>query len=171
MAAIAPVRALLQAAVAMLVLLPAWAQAQVGGNLAAGPPLDLFVEISTGRNGEPVLSETEFKLVTGEYYRFNINCPDVVDDLSGWRVEVADLLSNSHLRLVSVGDIEIHLQGLTFRAIECDEPGSARFSFVPIRPGTYDLRVGNVPLAVGLAIGQAGAQSPGKHALGRFIVE
>jgi hypothetical protein len=154
-----------------LVLLPASSHAQVGGNLAAGPPVDIFVEISTGPNGEPVLSLNEFRLLTGEYYRFNIACLDVTDDLTGWRVELTDLLSNSHLRVLSVGDIEIHLQGLTFRAIECDEIGSARFSFVPIRPGTYDLHVGNVPLAVGRPAGAAGVQATGKHVLGRFIVE
>jgi hypothetical protein len=173
MGGIATMKALLQATVAAwgLALLPALAYAQVGGNLAAGPPVDIFVEISTGPNGEPVLSRKEFKLITGEYYRFNIHCPDVTDDLVGWRVEVTDLLSNSHLRVVSVGDIEIHLQGLTFRAIECDEIGSARFSFVPIRPGTYDLYVGNVPLALGRPIGAAGVRARGKQVLGRFIVE
>jgi hypothetical protein len=166
-------KAFLQPAVAALglALLPALAHAQVGGNLAAAPPIDIFVKISTGPNGEPVLSLQEFKLITGKYYRLNINCPDVAHDLVGWRVEVTDLLSNSHLRVVSVGDIEVHLQGLTFRAIECDEIGSARFSFVPIRPGTYDLYVGNVPLAVGRPIGEAGVRARGKHVLGRFIVE
>ena len=154
-----------------LVLLPASTHAQVGGNLAAGPPVDIFVEISTSPNGEPALSLTEFRLTTGEYYRFNISCPDVTHDLAGWRVEAADLLSNSHLRVVSVGDIEVHLQGLTFRAIECDEIGSARFSFVPIRPGAYDLYVGNVPMAVGRPIGEAGVQATGKYVLGRFVVE
>jgi hypothetical protein len=89
----------------------------------------------------------------------------------GWRVEVTDLLSNSHLRVVSVGDIEIHLQGLTFRAIECDEVGSARFSFVPIRPGTYDLYVGNVPVAAGRPVGEAGVQDKGNYVFGRFIVD
>jgi hypothetical protein len=173
MGGIATMKALLRSTVAALglALLPALTHAQVGGNLAAGPPIDIFVEISTGPNGEPVLSRQEFKLITGEYYRFNIDCPDVAHDLVGWRVEVTDLLSNSHLRVVSVGDIEIHLQGLTFRAIECDEIGSARFSFVPIRPGTYDLYVGNVPRAVGRPIGEAGVRVTGKHALGRFVVE
>ena len=166
-------KAVLQTTVAALglVMLPSSSHAQVGGNLAAGPPVDIFVEISTNPNGEPVLSKKEFRLITGEYYRFNINCPDVAEDLVGWRVEVTDLLSNSHLRVVSVGDIEIHLQGLTFRAIECDEIGSARFSFVPIRPGTYDLYVGNVPIAVGRPIGEAGVQATGKYVLGRFVVE
>jgi hypothetical protein len=118
------------------------------------------------------LGETlgEFKLNTGEYYRFNINCPDVASDLVGWRVEVTNLLANSHLRVVSIGDIEVHLQGLTFRAIECNEIGSARFSFVPIRPGTYDLYVGNVPVAVGRPVGEAGVQNKGNYVFGRFIV-
>jgi len=128
-------KALLQTTVAALglVLVPALTHAQDGGNLAAGPPVDIFVEISTSPNGEPVLSLKEFKLITGEYYRFNINCPDITHDLVGWRVEVTDLLSNSHLRVLSVGDIEIHLQGLTFRAIECDEIGSAQFRPDPPR--------------------------------------
>lgn len=154
-----------------LVLLPVVTHAQVGGNLARFPPIDLFLEITTGPDGKPVLSVDEFQLTTGDYYRLNIDCPDVVDDLTGWRVEVTDLLQNSHLRIVSVGDIEIHLQGLTFRAIECDEPGSARVSFVPIRPGTYDLYVGNVPTAVGRPAGEAGVQAEGQHILGRFVVE
>jgi hypothetical protein len=153
-----------------LVMMSASTHGQVGGNLAAGPPADVFLEIATSPDGEPVLSAREFKLTTGEYYRFNISCPDVTDDVVGWRVEVTDLLSNSHLRVVSVGDIEIHLQGLTFRAIECDEIGSARFSFVPIRPGTYDLYVGNVPAAVGRPVGETGVQNKGHYVLGRFIV-
>jgi hypothetical protein len=153
-----------------LVMMSASTHGQVGGNLAAGPPADVFLEIATSPDGEPVLSAREFKLTTGEYYRFNISCPDVADDVVGWRVEVTDLLSNSHLRVVSVGDIEVHLQGLTFRAIECDEIGSARFSFVPIRPGTYDLYVGNVPAAVGRPVGETGVQNKGHYVLGRFIV-
>ena len=126
-----------------LTVLPVAADAQGGGNLAAGPPLDLFLVVTTGKDKGPVLSAGEFQLVTGKYYRFNFNCPDADDDATGFRLEVTDLLANSHLRVVSVGDIEIHLQGQTFRAIECDEIGSARFSFVPIRPGTYDLFVRN----------------------------
>ena len=154
-----------------LAVLSAPADAQVGGNLVGFPPIDLHVEITTWADGAPVLSVDEFQLVTGDYYRLNINCPDVTDDLAGWRVEVTGLLSNSHLRVVSVGDIEIHLQGLTFRAIECDEVGSARVSFVPLRPGTYDLYVGNVPTAVGRPAGEAGVQTGGKYVLGRFVVE
>ena len=109
-------------------------------------------------------------LLTGKYYRLNINCPDVQDDLTGWRIEMQDLLRNSHLRLVTVGDIEIHLQGLSFNAIECDEIGSAHVSFVPIKPGNYELYVGNVPSALGRPMGEAGIQKNGKFVIGNFDV-
>jgi hypothetical protein len=84
---------------------------------------------------------------------------------------MAELLNNAHLRLVTVGDIEIHLQGLSFNAIECDEAGAAHVSFVPIKPGIYPFYVGNVPLAVGRPIGEAGVQTEGKSVFGRIRVQ
>ena len=111
------------------------------GVIASGPPFDLFVEITTGPNGAPVVSQIEFTLVQGGYYRFNVVCPDAVDDSTGFRFNVTDLLMNSHLRVISVGDIEFYMQGLTFREIQCDEAGTARFSFYPIRTGTYDMYI------------------------------
>ena len=107
------------------------------GNLAQYPPLGKDITITTNVDGIPILEPKVVNLLTGKYYRLNINCPDVQDDLTGWRIEMQDLLRNSHLRLVTVGDIEIHLQGLSFNAIECDEIGSAHVSFVPIKPGNY----------------------------------
>ena len=140
------------------------------GNLAQYPPLGVDLTISTTKEGFPSLEPSEISLNTGQYYRLNVNCPDVKDDLTGWRIEMPDLLRNSHLRLVTVGDIEIHLQGLSFNAIECDEIGSAHVSFVPIKPGSYQLYVGNVPSAVRRPIGEAGIQQKGKFVLSRFIV-
>ncbi len=141
------------------------------GNLAQYPPLGVDLTISTTKEGFPSLTPSKISLNTGQYYRLNINCPDVKDDLTGWRIEMPDLLRNSHLRLVTVGDIEIHLQGLSFNAIECDEIGSAHVSFVPIKPGSYQLYVGNVPSAVRRPIGEAGIQKQGKYILGQFIVQ
>jgi len=141
------------------------------GNLAQYPPMGVDITISTTKEGFPSLAPSEIPLNTGQYYRLNINCPDVKDDLTGWRIEMPDLLRNSHLRLVTVGDIEIHLQGLSFNAIECDEIGSAHVSFVPIKPGSYQLYVGNVPSAVRRPIGEAGIQKQGKYILGNFIVQ
>ena len=141
------------------------------GNLAQYPPEIKEITVTTESNGMPKVEPSAISLFTGNYYRLNINCPDVVDDLTGWRIEMPELLRNSHLRLVTVGDIEIHLQGLSFNAIECDEIGSVHISFVPIKPGVYDLYVGNVPSAVGNPIGQAGVQKNGKFMFGTIIVE
>ena len=140
------------------------------GNLAQFPPIAKEIVIKTANDGMPLIEPKEISLLTGKYYRLNIICPDVKDDLTGWRIEMPDLLRNSHLRLVTVGDIEIHLQGMSFNAIECDETGSVHVSFVPIKPGVFDLYVGNVPSAVGRPIGEAGIQSDGKFVLGQFIV-
>ena len=140
------------------------------GNLAQYPPRPIDLQITTGRDGAPNIQPSEVVLDSGQYYRLTINCPDVQGDLSGWRIEMPELLNNAHLRLVTVGDIEVHLQGLSFNAIECDEIGSAHVSFVPIKPGVYPLYVGNVPLAVGRPIGESGVQTQGQFTYGSIKV-
>ena len=123
-----------------LLLMPAFSHAAEGpplGNLAQYPPERVLLTVTTGDDGGPDLAPSEIVLNSGQYYRLTIDCPDVAGDLSGWRVEMPEFLNNAHLRLVTVGDIEVHLQGLSFNAIECDEVGSAHVSFVPIKPGTY----------------------------------
>ena len=144
--------------------------AESGGNLAKYPPDEKDITITTTKDGYPKITPEEITLLTGKYYRLHIHCPDVRDDLTGWRVEMLELLRNSHLRLVTIGDIEIHLQGLSFNAIECDETGSAYVSLVPIKPGSYQLYVGNVPSAVGRPIGESGIQADGKYVFGSFVV-
>ena len=126
---------------------------------------------TTADNGGPLLQPAELVFNSGQYYRLTIDCPDVRDDLTGWRIEMPEFLNNAHLRLVTVGDIEVHLQGLSFNAIECDEVGAAHVSFVPIKPGAYPLYVGNVPLAVGRPIGEAGVQRQGKFVFGTILVQ
>ena len=140
------------------------------GNLAQYPPERRVLTITTSQTGQPVLTPTSLELNSGRYYRLTIDCPDVQGDLSGWRVEMPQLLNNAHLRLVAVGDIEIHLQGLSFNAIECDEIGSASMSFVPIKPGNYPLYVGNVPLSLGRPMGEAGVQKAGKFVISEIRV-
>ena len=144
--------------------------AEADGNLAKYPPEEKDITILTSEDGYPKIIPKEITLLTGKYYRLNFHCPDVKDDLTGWRIEMLELLRHSHLRLVTVGDIEIHLQGLSFNAIECDEIGSAHVSLVPIKPGSYQLYVGNVPSAVGRPIGEAGIQADGKYLFGDFVV-
>ena len=144
--------------------------AQSLGNLAQYPPTPKQLTITTSKDGYPVIEPSIIELDSGNYYRLTVNCPDVKGDLSGWRLEMPRLLNNAHLRLVSVGDMEIHLQGLSFNAIECDETGSATISFVPIKPGNYEFYVGNVPLAVGRPMGESGPQMKGKSVLDTFQV-
>ena len=140
------------------------------GNLAQYPPEKRLLTISTSETGQPILTPQSLELNSGRYYRLTIDCPDVKGDLSGWRVEIPQLLNNAHLRLVAVGDIEIHLQGLSFNAIECDEIGAASVSFVPIKPGNYPLYVGNVPLSLGRPMGEAGVQKTGKYVISEIRV-
>ena len=140
------------------------------GNLAQYPPERTEITITTADNGAPQLQPEELVLNSGQYYRLTIDCPDVRDDLTGWRIEMSEFLNNAHLRLVTVGDIEVHLQGLSFNAIECDEVGAAHVSFVPIKPGVYPLYVGNVPLAVGRPIGESGVQAKGNYVFGEIVV-
>ena len=140
------------------------------GNLAQYPATPRQLTITTSKDGSPVIEPSIIQLDSGNYYRLTVSCPDVKNDLNGWRLEMPRLLNNSHLRLVSVGDIEIHLQGLSFNAIECDERGTAAVSFVPIKPGIYEFYVGNVPLAIGRPMGESGPQTRGKSVLGTFRV-
>ena len=134
-------RTLYKTLLAALLLLAPGALAQESGVIGRPPPADVFLTVTTGPNGEPMLSDDEFVLVLGAYYRFNFVCPDAKDDATGFHFEATELLANAHLRVVSVNDIEIYMQGMSFRAIECDEAGAARFSFHPMRRGVYEIYV------------------------------
>ena len=147
------------------------AGAQSLGNLAQYPPMPKQLTITTSKDGSPIIEPSIIELDSGNYYRLTVSCPDVEEDLSGWRLEMPRLLDNAHLRLVSVGDMEIHLQGLSFNAIECDEIGSVTISFVPIKPGSYEFYVGNVPLSVGRPMGDSGLESQSNSVFGNFIVK
>lgn len=142
--------------------LPAAVGAQVGGNLAAPPPVDLQLTITTV-DDHPVLTPSDFELVTGEYYRMNVTA----DGRADWRLEVDALLENSHLRLLTIAGIEVHLQSMGFRGIEFDTEGTAQFSFVPIRPGTYEFSVATPPPPTPRP---AGAPDDARRAVGRFVV-
>ena len=93
----------------IIIFISTSALSQSLGNLAQFPPESKEMIITTESNGMPKLEPSSISLFTGNYYRLNINCPDVVDDLTGWRIEMPELLRNSHLRLVTIGDIEIQL--------------------------------------------------------------
>jgi hypothetical protein len=152
----------LAVAVYTLASMPAALGAQVGGNLAAPPPVDIALAITTGENG-PVLAPAEIPLITGEYYRLSVTA----DGRADWRLEVDALLENAHVRLLTIAGIEVHLQGMAFRGIEFDTEGTAQFSFVPIRPGTYEFTVATPPPPTPRP---AGAPVDGRRAVGRFVI-
>lgn len=136
------------------------AEPQTSGRVGSGAPEDVFMEITRGEDGAPVLEPEEFDLALGGYYRFNVVCPEALSSETGYHFEATELLENSHIRVLSIGeaDIEFYMQGLTFRAIECDDAGSARFSFHPMRTGVYPIEVRDQGV-------------PPKEAFGRIVVE
>lgn len=151
------------------------AASQAGGNLASFPPIELRIDITNGPDGEPVLKPTHLKLVTGDYYRLTVSSDGMGKDQRGdplaRRVELNEFLANVHLRILTIDGIEVHLQGLSFRAIELDEKGEASFSFVPIRPGDYPVYVGPNPFGLGRPVGEQGVQNDPKVAFATLHVE
>jgi hypothetical protein len=123
-------------AAGLTALAPLAASAQ-GGNLAAPPAQRIDLAI-TGT--APALSQTSFELQTGVYYRMTITS----DGAGEFMFAAPTLMPNIHIRLVVINDVEVHLQGQTFRGIEFDGAGEAYFSFVAIVPGEYEFTVGDV---------------------------
>ena len=79
-------------------------------------------------------------------------------------MELNEFLANVHLRILTINGIEVHLQGMSFRAIELDEKGEASFTFTPIRPGDYPVYVGPNPFGLGRPAGEQGVQNDPKVA-------
>lgn len=151
------------------------AHAQVGGNLAKYPPVDLRIDITNGPGGKPVLTPARINMVTGDYYRLTFSSDGAGKDERGdplaRRVELNEFLANVHLRILTINGIEVHLQGMSFRAIELDEKGEASFTFVPIRPGDYQVYVGPNPFGLGRPAGEQGIQDDPKVAFATIHVE
>jgi hypothetical protein len=146
------------------------APTNVSGQLRTGAPEDISLTMTMDTAGVLTLSQTEFHLAWGGYYRFNLNCPATVINEAGISFEAAELWENSHMRIVSVSDvgggfqdvneINFHVQGLQIRMIDCEGlPLAARFSFYPMRKGTYPFSVLN------------DAVTPAVTLTGAFIVE
>jgi len=148
---------------------------QAEGNLASFPPIELRIDITNGPEGRPVLEPTELKVVTGDYYRLTLSSDGKGRDERGEpqarRVELNEFLANIHLRILTINGIEVHLQGLSFRALELDEKGEVSFSFVPIRPGDYPVYVGPNPFGLGRPAGEQGVQKDPRVAFATIHVE
>ncbi|MEM1403047.1 MAG: hypothetical protein AAGG55_06940 [Pseudomonadota bacterium] len=149
--------------------------AQVGGNLTKYPPNELRLEITSGENGAPILNPQRFEITTGDYYRLTISSDGAGKSPRGGtqsrRFEAPEFLSNVHLRILTINDIEVHLQSMSFRAIELDEAGEASFTFVPIRVGEFPMTVGPDPLSVKRQVGESGFDADSQTALGVIHVK
>lgn len=106
----------------------------------AGPPEDVMIEARPDAAGV-ALSQEAATLKTGGYYRLNFACMAGEEGDPLLQIDPSALLRDAHLRILTVGSIEIYLQGQSFRAIQCDGAGAVRFSFHPMRAGDYVIPV------------------------------
>ena len=85
-------------------------------------------------SGKP-LAAAPYELEAGKYYRIAIES----DGSAELAVAGAEFFRNMWVNEVVINDIEVRPLGVD--SIEFDDEGKATISFVPIRPGTFVLRV------------------------------
>ena len=105
--------------------------AQAEGNLAANGT-DLTLEINTI---DLKFSQDVWELETGKYYKLDITS-DGNEEIA---VVAPELFRNSWINQIVVNDLEVKSYGLY--SVEFDDAGTFSISFVPIRPGEYDIYV------------------------------
>jgi uncharacterized cupredoxin-like copper-binding protein len=119
------------AAAAALSLAQLTGPALAEGNLAS-KPVDLPELMLTG---DLKMSQTEYQLETGKYYRIKISS-DGQEEFAWFAPE---LFRNSWVNQVVVNDLEVKAGGIY--SLEFDAAGTFTMTFVPIRPGKYDFYV------------------------------
>ncbi len=142
---------------------------QVPGQVGAGAPEDLVLEVTLAADGAITLSPSEFHLAWGGYYRLNLVCPEGMADGEGIGLYAPELWENAHIRIFSVADttnpeldpqINLYMQGKTIGKIECEGLTlTPRVSFHPMRRGNYPFTIVNE------------RPDPFVEAVGMFIVE
>ena len=101
--------------------------ASAEGNLASRPTgLELTL------NPDLSMSNHEYELETGQYYRWDITSNGGDEFL----LLAPDLWRNSWINQVKIGEMEVKPMGLY--GLEFDDEGEIRIWFVPIRPGNYE---------------------------------
>lgn len=101
------------------------------GNLAS-KPVDLPELILTG---DLKMSQTEYQLETGKYYRIDITSDG--EEEFAWMSP--ELFRNAWVNQVVVNDLEI--KAADIYSLEFDAAGTFNLTFVPLRPGRYDFYV------------------------------
>lgn len=123
-------RAKLAGAAALMMVLQAGA-ALAEGNIASNP-VDLPELMLTG---DLTMSQTEYVLETGKYYRIDISS-DGAEEFAWFAPE---LFRNSWVNQVVVNDLEV--KAADIYSLEFDAAGTFTLTFVPLRPGQYDFYV------------------------------
>jgi uncharacterized cupredoxin-like copper-binding protein len=100
------------------------------GNLASNPENLPELKLS----GDLTVSETEYHLKTGRYYRLDISSDG--EEEFAW--VSPELFRNSWVDQVVVDDLEF--KG-TIYSLEFDGAGTFELTFVPLRPGRYEFWV------------------------------
>ena len=92
------------------------------------------LEPITLSSGKP-LAAAPYALQAGKYYSIEINA----DGSAELAIGGPQFFRNVWVDEVVINDIEVRPLGLD--SIEFDDEGTARISFVTIRPGTFELRI------------------------------
>lgn len=101
------------------------------GNLAS-QPVDLPELMLTG---DLKMSQTEYLLETGKYYRISISS----DGQEEFAWLSPELFRNVWVNQIVVNDLEV--KAADIYSLEFDAAGSFVMTFVPIRPGRYEFYV------------------------------
>ncbi len=101
------------------------------GNLAA-KPIDLP---DLMLNGDLTMSETEYAIETGKFYRLRISSDG--EEEFAWMAP--ELFRNVWVDQIVVNDLEVKSYG-TY-SLEFDDAGTFILTFVPIRPGRFEFWV------------------------------
>ena len=92
------------------------------------------LEPITLSSGKP-LAAAPYALQAGKYYSIEINA----DGSAELAIDGPQFFRNVWVDEVVINDIEVRPMGVD--SIEFDDEGTARISFVTIRPGTFELRI------------------------------
>ena len=118
---------LLAAVLLLTPLMPALAQSGLVGRATRLAPIQLA-------SGKP-LAEAPYEIETGKYYRLPIRA----DGSAELQLVGPEFFRNVWINEVVINKIEVRPLGLD--SIEFDAEGEATITFVPIRPGRFELRV------------------------------
>jgi len=123
-------RAKLEGALALILALQT-GSVMAEGNIASNP-VELPELMLTG---DLQMSQTEYQLETGKYYRSHISSAG--QDEFAWLSP--ELFRNSWVNQVVVNDLEV--KAADIYSLEFDAAGTFVLTFVPIRPGQYEFYV------------------------------